>query len=234
MIRTRNRIKIYQLTIIELFKIYYSFKNTVKKYENIKNFMEKLRILFQKDDYQFFFLGKRKISVIIFNIIFEIYSVHNFNKNPKANCNTLSLYLHIQSYSLKKKSCPLNFLKDYETLFTLKLYEAGTTKDFSNYITELCSAFLRRQDENSVIHFLSIDVLNYLLTKLLNKDPKFDIFTWFFITEKFIVYLNFLYNYGNGVFRFIKDRTMKTFFFDKIFEILYRISQNHEWIAIMV
>ncbi len=170
----------------------------------------------------------------MFNLIFETYLAQNYNKNLKQHSNTLSLYLHLQSYSIKKKSCPLDFLKEYETFFTLKLYEAGTTKDFSNYISELYSAFKGKQDENSIIHFLSMDVLNYLLTKLLNKDPKFDVFSWFFITEKFIVYLNFLYNYGNGVFRFIKDRNMKSFFFDKIFEILYRISQTHEWIAMMV
>lgn len=231
----KDRYIIYRLSLTEMFKIYYFAEKSVKKSENIKIFLNSKANFFRIEKNLFFFNDRKKVSKILYNLITDYcYEINSFEKISLS----LSLYFHSHN-NLLNKICPINFIGKYEQFFLLKKMDIEVFKSFSDYLRNLYYALTDKKDENSFIYCLTSTVFEVLKTKYFTKYKNTKNFNQdrlrnFFNLEQFILYLNFLYNYDNGVFNMIRDKTMKKFFYENVFEIIYYFCNENFQMAILV
>lgn len=230
--------KINRLSVTEIFKIYFFAKKSKKDTESIKLFLPKLDLLFQKDNNNssIFLKNRNNLSKIIYSLIcdhsYEILSSEDLN-------SSLSLYFHLQTDNIIHKINPIEFVIQYQKFFQLKKFDKIVFIGFNEFLRNLFNAITGKNNEDSFILHITHSILDYLITKFFTKDQKMiepnqDKWIYFFYFEEFILYMNFLYNYGEGVFSLFCDKYLSNFFFEKVFDILYLFVNVNDRIAIMV
>ena len=90
-------------------------------------------------------------------------------------------------------------------------------KEFTSFITVIYTSILSKT-ENSFLIILTNDVLDIFLRKLNFKDSKNKKIIndykcyYFFYFERFMLYFNYLHNYGDSPFAILNDQSQKNFF----------------------
>ena len=237
-ISKENLRTLYRYVLREIIFCYYQEKRSVSQ-SDMKTQISKLGgILFQKSiSFEDFKKGRKNISKIIYYLIID-YFYHN--QNQKDAMLSLSFYFYIYDIELNNESIidPIDFVKQYSEFFNLR-FKFPNQKEFSSFLSIFYQE-MASKDDYSFIYILTNDILDNLIDKYQIKDESlFNMnddrkCSYFFIFEKFIIYVNFLFNFGDGQFSLIEDKVRRNLFFEKIFKILFIFSNVNHQIAIMV
>ena len=216
-ISTKDSNKLYQMIFKELFLRYFVTKNIAISQFEMKEFVKnKLPIFFENSIKYYKFINEREnISKFFFNLIIEFFN-HKQIKDDEAR--SFSLYFYLNSIEFDSQVLePQEYIKEcYMKFFNLH-YRPDDIKEFTSFITVIYTSILSKT-ENSFLIILTNDVLDIFLRKLNFKDSKNKKITndykcyYFFYFERFMLYFNYLHNYGDSPFAILNDQSQKNFF----------------------